>query len=91
MALTFTIGAGLIGELAEKIGKRSVMIICSIMIALSLWFVGGLPGEYSLLTWIGLGLNGLFVAGPIVLPIPEIMESVELSITNQSKSDPSQN
>lgn len=88
MAFTFTLGAGLIGDIAEKAGKRLVIIVCSVMIAVALWLVGGLSIESSILTWIGLGLNGLFVAGPIILPIPEIIESVELSIAQKSSATP---
>ena len=77
MAGTFTIGAGISGELAEKFDKR--IIICGAMffVGAALWLAGGLYLESEALTWIGLGLNGLFVAGIFIPMIPELINSTD--------------
>jgi len=77
MAFTFTFGSGLVGPIAESAGKRQVMAASNLLVGVAIWLVGGLSSESSVVTWIGLALNGLFVAGPIILPMPEICESVE--------------
>ena len=43
----------------------------------ALWLTGGLRIDSGACTWTGIGLIGLFVAGPIVLPIPEILASMQ--------------
>ena len=82
MAFTFTFGSGLAGPVSEKFGKRMTIAMCSIFVGLALWLAGGLHAESihdgsSVATWIGLALNGFFVAGPIILPMPEVYESME--------------
>lgn len=84
MACTFTLGSGIVGDITEKLGKDHVVLAFSVMIAISLWLVGGLSSESVVSTWVGLGLCGLFVSGPINLPIPQIMESIELSMDRSS-------
>ena len=77
MAGTFTIGAGISGELAEKFDKRVIICCAMFFVGAALWLAGGLYLESEALTWIGLGLNGLFVAGIFIPMIPEIITSTE--------------
>ena len=77
MAGTFTVGSAISGILADKFDKR--VIICSslFLASVALWFAGGLYLDSEALTWTGLGLNGLFVAGIIIPVIPEVIGSTE--------------
>ena len=77
MAFAFIPGAGLFGPLAEKSGRRVIIAISNIFIGVALWLTGGLRINSSVVTWIGIGLNGFFIAGPCILTMPEILESME--------------
>ena len=54
-----------------------------ILIGVALWLAGGLRIDSGACTWTGLALNGFFVGGPLVLPIPEILESMQAVIKKQ--------
>ena len=82
-ALTITLGASIVGPLAEKFGTRPIIVCGSALMSLSLWLAGGLESASEVATWIGLALNGLFVSAPFILTMPEVLESVELSIESE--------
>ena len=42
MAGGFTFGSAMIGGIAEKLGKQQVVVVCSFMLAVSLWLLGGM-------------------------------------------------
>ena len=86
MAFTFTLSSCFAGPLSEKLGKRPIIIGCNVLISVALWLCGGLKAESSAMTWLGLALNGLFVAGPIILTMPEVMDSIELSLSLKNGS-----
>ena len=77
MALTYTIGSGISGEVAENFDKRILICIAMYSVGVALWLAGGLYLESSVLTWIGLGLNGFSVAGIFIPMIPELIHSTE--------------
>jgi len=76
MAFTFIFGSGLSGPISEAIGKRATLAASSICVGVALWLAGGLRINSEVVTWVGLGLNGFFVAGPIILTIPEVLDSM---------------
>ena len=80
MALTYTIGSGVSGELGEKFDKRMIICFSMYSVAVALWFAGGLYLDSSVLTWIGLALNGFSVAGVFIPMIPELIHSTEAYI-----------
>ena len=49
----------------------------------ALWCVGGFKHSNEVATWIGLGLNGLFVSGIIIPMIPELMGTTEAFIKDK--------
>ena len=77
MAATFTIGSGLVGPLSEAFGKRLTIAISSLCTGLALWLAGGLRINSEAVTWVGMALNGFFVAGPIILTMPEVLDSMQ--------------
>ena len=52
----------------------------------ALWLAGGLKQASVAATWIGLGLNGLFVSGIFIPMIPELMGTTEAYI-DEKKSN----
>ena len=52
----------------------------------ALWLAGGLKQASVAATWIGLGLNGLFVSGIFIPMIPELMGTTE-SYIDEKKSN----
>lgn len=77
MAATFTIGSGISGELAQKLDKRIVIGTATFLTSIALWLAGGLHSVSEAASWVGLGLNGLCVAGVMIPAIPEIIQSTE--------------
>ena len=77
MAFTFTVGSGISGELAQKIDKRLIIGTSTFLTGIALWLAGGLKSMSEAASWVGLGLNGLFVAGVIIPMIPELIHSTE--------------
>ena len=77
MALTYTIGSGISGEIAENFDKRILICVSMYSVGVALWLAGGLYLNSEALTWIGLGLNGLSVAGIFIPMIPELIHSTE--------------
>ena len=51
----------------------------------ALWLAGGLKQSSVAATWIGLGLNGLFVSGIFIPMIPELMGTTEAFIDEKKK------
>ena len=88
MAGHFTFGSAMIGGIAEKFGKQQVVIACSFMPFVSLWLLRGINSQPLVSTWVGLGMSGLFTSGPLVLPVPEIIESIELSMNREAVQMP---
>ena len=58
------------------------------MLIASFWLIGGLSSESLTSTWVGLGLLGLSITGPLNLPVPEMIETVELSMDRERKQMP---
>ena len=77
MAATFTIGSGIAGGIAEKGNKQVIICVSIFMTGISLYLASGLKIESEVLTWLGLGIMGLFVAGVIIPMIPLIICSTE--------------
>ena len=85
MAFTFTLGSGLAGPISEAVDKRIVICFSIFGSGIALWLSGGLYLESEALTFVGLGLTGLFVAGTIIPMIPEIITSTEIYIEKNKK------
>ena len=77
MAGAFTIGAGIFGGLAETFNKRIIICVSMFLVGIGIWLSSGLKSESEALTWLGLGINGFFVAGIIIPIIPEIIGCTE--------------
>ena len=88
MADGFTFGSAMIGGITKKFGKQQVVVACSFMLTVSLWLLGGMNSQSLVSTWVGLGMCGLFTSGPKVLPVPEIIESIELSMDREAEQIP---
>ena len=58
------------------------------MLFISLWLLRGINSQPLVSTWVGLGMCGLFTSGPLVLPVPEIIESIELSMNREAGQMP---
>ena len=91
MACTFTIGSGLSGEISQKVDRRAVIGFAIFFTGIALWLAGGLRSESEATTWVGLGLNGLFVAGIFIPMIPEIIGSTEAQIASTRIAESSTN
>lgn len=85
MAATFTIGSGISGELAQKIDKRLIIGTATFMTSIALWLAGGLRSISEAASWVGLGLNGLCVAGVIIPAIPEIIQGTEEKVAQEKR------
>ena len=53
----------------------------------ALWLAGGFNQASVVATWIGLGLNGLFVSGIFIPMIPELMSTTEAFIDEKKKDE----
>ena len=51
----------------------------------ALWLAGGFKQASVAATWVGLGLNGLFVSGIFIPMIPELMSTTEAYIDEKKK------
>ena len=87
MAFTFTLGSGLAGPISEAVDKRYVICLATFGSGIALWLAGGLWIDSEALTFVGLGLQGLFVAGVLIPMIPEIINSTESYMERNKKVD----
>ena len=85
MALTFTVGSGLFGALSQNFNKRVIICLAMLFTGVALWLAGGLKQASVAATWVGLGLNGLFVSGIFIPMIPELMGTTEAYIDEKKK------
>ena len=76
MAGMFAFAAPFMGCLADAIDKRLIIGGGFIGITGSLYLTGGLSENSVLLTFIGLGLNGIFIAAIFAPIIPEVIQTM---------------
>ena len=75
---TSSIGAPFIGWIASHVDNRVVILVSLFSISAAVYLSTGIPGEESLIiTYIGLGIQGVAVAGIWVPIIPEILQTAE--------------
>ena len=72
---TSSVAAPLIGCIAGAIDSRKVILVSLFGISLAVYLSGGLPEDSLTITYIGLALQGICVAGIWVPMIPEIISA----------------
>lgn len=73
----FAFASPFMGCLAEAIDKR-ILILCGFIgLTGSVFLTGGLADKSEQLTFIGLGLNGIFVAAIFAPVIPEVVSTMQ--------------
>ena len=73
MAGMFAFASPFMGCLAEAIDKRLLIGGGFVGITGSLYLTGGLSDNSATLTFVGLGLNGVFIAAIFAPVIPEVI------------------
>jgi len=78
LALTYTIGSGISGELAQRIDIRIIIGVALMFTGIALYLTSGLKSNNEAVTFVGLGLDGFFVACIFIPIVPEIIYAAEV-------------